>query len=277
MSKQKYKIIGTAFKHCQYSNNPMPPTSFSENIEWDWDVSSDEDIVFYVDDAIKQVDIAGHKTKIAYMIEPYVKKPNLYKWLGSNHDKFDHVLMNDKESMESIPNSIFHPFGGCWVESENRKKHDKTKLISIVASAKKQVPDHFKRHEIISKHQNIIDVYGRGYTQIESITTGLKDYMFHIAMENQRRDHHFSEKIINPMMTWTVPVYFGMPSIGDYFDTRGMLIFNSVAEFDELVPTLNKQLYESMIPYIEENFKRAQNYILSEDWLFKNNFFNTLK
>ena len=69
--------------------------------------------------------------------------------------------------------------------------------MSIIASGKKNVVDHYKRHEIIARHNNVIDVMGRGYTPIEPISVGLIDYMFHIAMENQSRDYHFSEKLIN--------------------------------------------------------------------------------
>lgn len=267
--KKKFKIIGEAFKHCNYSNNPLPPTSFSPNIEWDWNVFKNEDLVFYVDDAILNP-LPGHKRKIAYMIEPYIKKPNLYKWLTTNHKLFDIVLMNDKESMKDIPNSIFYPFGGCWIEPKNRKFHNKTKLVSIICSNKKQVPDHFKRHELIQQYKDVIDVMGRGYNPISSITQGLKDYRFHIAMENQKRDFHFSEKLINPIMTGTIPIYWGMPSIGDYFDTRGMILMDDINQFKEIYKSLGENLYQEMLPYAKQNFELAQNYILSEDWIFNN-------
>lgn len=267
--KKKFKIIGDAFKHCNYSNNPLPPTSFSSVVEWDWNVSENEDLVFYVDDAIFKPN-NGHKKRIAYIVEPYVKKPNLYKWLIVNYNLFDFVLMNDKEFMKKIPNSIFYPFGGCWVEEENRKFHNKTKLVSIICSNKKSVPGHFKRHQLIQKSKNIIDVMGKGYIPISSITIGLKDYKFHIAMENQRRDFHFSEKIINPIMTGTIPIYWGMPSIGNYFDSRGMIIMDDINHFDDIYKDLGENLYQKMLPYAKKNFELAQNYILSEDWIFNN-------
>ena len=49
MSKIKLKIVENTFWHCEYSNNPMPPVSFSKYVEWDRDVSEEEDLVFYTD------------------------------------------------------------------------------------------------------------------------------------------------------------------------------------------------------------------------------------
>ena len=91
-------------------------------------------------------------------------------------------------------------------------------------------------------------------------------------MENQKRDLHFSEKLINPIMTGTIPIYWGMPSIGDYFDTRGMIIMNDIEEFPNIYKTLGEQLYKDMLPYAKANFETAKNYILSEDWMYKNIF-----
>lgn len=272
MSKIKLKIVENTFWHCEYSNNPMPPVSFSKYVEWDRDVSEEEDLVFYTDRDIQNTK-PGHKRKVAWLIEPYVKQPARYEWVFENNHLFEWVLVNDKKLLDKGENFIYYPFGGCWIEEENRKvDHHKSKLVSIIASGKKNVVDHYKRHEIIARHNNVIDVMGRGYTAIEPISVGLIDYMFHIAMENQSRDYHFSEKLINPIIVGTIPIYYGMPSIGDYFDTRGMIIFNDVEEIGDILSSLNEELYDSMLPYARENFKIAQDYILSEDWMYENIF-----
>ena len=49
---------------------------------------------------------------------------------------------------------------------------------------------------------------GRGYKPIELIQTGLIDYMFNLLWKIKIRDYHFSEKIINPVMVGTVPIYY---------------------------------------------------------------------
>ena len=272
MKKIKLKILDSSFAHCGYSNNPLPIVSISKYIEWDRNVSENEEVVFYTDQNIHRVNTIGHKKRIAWMVEPYVKQPDRYKWLSQNKHLFDYILVNEKTLLDIGENFIYYPFGGCWVETENRKFHDKSKIVSIICSGKRNVPDHDKRHELIRRWGSSIDVLGRGYTPIGSITDGLKDYAFHIAMENQRRDLHFSEKLINPIMTGTIPIYWGMPSIGDYFDTRGMIIMNDIEEFPDIYNSLGTELYQEMLPYAKNNFETAQQYILSEDWMYENIF-----
>ena len=73
MSKLKLKIIEQTFCHCEYSNNPMPPVSFSDNIEWDRNVSHNEDLVFYTDSDIMKGDKSGHRKKIAWLMLSLIK------------------------------------------------------------------------------------------------------------------------------------------------------------------------------------------------------------
>ena len=50
MKKLKLKLLDNTFGHCEYSNNPLPPVSFSKYIEWDRNVSDSEELVFYTDE-----------------------------------------------------------------------------------------------------------------------------------------------------------------------------------------------------------------------------------
>lgn len=270
MTKTKIKILDSSFSHCNYSNNPLPPTSFSKYIEWDRNVSDTEDLVFYTDKHLRSPN-PGHKKKIALLIEPYTNQQSNYEWVSQNNHLYDYVLTNEKTLLDRGENFIFYPFGGCWVEESNRKiTHNKTKLVSIIASNKTSLPGHKKRHELINKFGGGLDVMGRGYKPIDSITEGLAPYMFSVVIENQNRDFFFSEKIINPIMTGTIPIYWGMPSIEKYFNTKGMIILNDVDDFKHIFPTLTGKLYNELLPYAKENFSLAQNYILAEDWIFKN-------
>jgi len=276
MTKIKLKIIDTAFAHCEYSNNPLPPTSFSPYVEWDRNVTISEDLVFYTDNHIRNPHL-GHKKRIAWLLEPRCKQPHNYDWISKNNHLYHYVLTHDTRLVERGENFIYYALGGCWIEHENRRTdHIKTKLVSMIASGKKNVSDHFKRHEIIAQHSDVIDVMGRGYKVIEPISLGLKDYMFHIAMENQTEDYYFSEKIINPIMTGTIPIYYGPNHIKDIFDTRGLILFNNIDQIPDILNSLDENLYQKMLPYALENFKRAHQYTLSEDWMIENGVFNRI-
>jgi len=268
-----YKILDNCFAHCKFSGNPTIPNNFSKNFKWNRNVGTNEDVVFYTDSFLHSSHIkSGHKKKIAWLVEPYVKQPERYEWILNNNKLYDYVLTHEKKLLERGENFIFIPHGGGWILHDNRKLNVKTKNVSIVVSGKKNVPDHYKRHELISRFKDKIDVYGRGYVKIEPIDIGIKDYKFHIAMENEQRDFYFSEKIINPILCGTIPIYYGMPSIGKYFDTRGMIIFNNINEIENIVNNLSDELYQSLLPYAKNNFDMAQEYILAEDWMYNNCF-----
>ena len=38
------------------------------------------------------------------------------------------------------------------------------------------------------------------------------------------------------------------------FDTRGMIIFKEVSDVDSILEELSPKLYQSMLPYVRENF-----------------------
>lgn len=110
-----------------------------------------------------------------------------------------------------------------------------------------------------------LDLFGNGYNPIENKITALQDYRFSIIIENEKIDNWFTEKIIDCLMTGTIPVYWGCPNIGDYFDTRGFVIINSIDELISKKNIFKETTYSEMLPYIKINFELAKKYI--DFWL----------
>eukprot|EP00620_Florenciella_sp_RCC1587_P021099 CAMPEP_0182561832 /NCGR_PEP_ID=MMETSP1324-20130603/4262_1 /TAXON_ID=236786 /ORGANISM="Florenciella sp., Strain RCC1587" /LENGTH=60 /DNA_ID=CAMNT_0024774579 /DNA_START=220 /DNA_END=399 /DNA_ORIENTATION=+ len=50
--------------------------------------------------------------------------------------------------------------------------------------------------------------------------------MFHIAIENVKSNGYFTEKLLDCFLTRTVPLYWGCPNIGEYFEVEGMIIID---------------------------------------------------
>lgn len=71
-------------------------------------------------------------------------------------------------------------------------------------------------------------------------------------------------------MTGTVPIYWGCPSIGNFFNTDGMIIFDTINELTEILKNLSFQKYANMKNAIEENFEKAKTYLIAEDFIYKN-------
>ena len=64
-----------------------------------------------------------------------------------------------------------------------------------------------------------IDFFGRATENpLELKSEGTNPYMFQIAIENAQRRFYFADKINDCFVTGTVPIYWGAPNIGDFFD-----------------------------------------------------------
>ena len=67
-----------------------------------------------------------------------------------------------------------------------------------------------------------------------------------------------------------MPIYWGCPNIGDYFDERGIITFDRPHDLKEILKNLNEKKYDSMLKYIKTNFEIAkEKYTNSDDYIFR--------
>jgi hypothetical protein len=94
-------------------------------------------------------------------------------------------------------------------------------------------------------------------------------YQYSIVIENSREINYFSEKLLDCLLTYTVPIYFGCPNIQDFFDVTGWIILTSTAfddvetELLEKVSKLNEKTYA--FSHTETNFQTARFYASCSD------------
>ena len=256
-------IRDSSFGHCTYSNNPMPPKMFSKYVTWNRDLG-DPKSTYYTDYHITECD-GG----FGWLLEPRELIPDVYRYVENNPHKFKQVFTHDLELIKKV-NATFVPFGGCWIDKWDHGIHSKDKNFSIIASGKRQLPGHQLRHQIIQAAEGKIDVFGNGYTPIKDKIQGLRNYRYHFAIENCKRDFWFTEKLIDCLVTGTIPIYWGCPSIYTFFNDEGFVIFDNLSDLKEKLKLCTPEYYESKLPAIKENFELAQKYLLAEDWLYEN-------
>lgn len=222
----------------------------------------------YVCDPI--VDNVKSNLKIAWCLESPAVHNYVHNNLHQVAHKFDYVLCY-RQDLISLNSSKFLPNspGGTYIKDENINLHSKTKGCSLILSGKKSFPGHVLRHQIqsVSNLQSGIDFYGWGSPggHIPDKIVALKDYMFHVTIENIKAPHYFTEKLIDCLLTGCVPIYYGAPNIGDYFNIDGFITFNSFEEFLSL--KLKKEDFYNRSSSIKENFLLAHDFISSDDYL----------
>ena len=124
----------------------------------------------------------------------------------------------------------------------------KTKFMSIIFSKKRITDGHNYRHKLVDeilKTDLPIDIYGgacdmnkyknmndsriKGSFNRHSYIA-YEDYKFHICIENVSIPHYLSEKIINPLLVKTIPIYWGCKNIDIYFPNTYHLLTGNIKD-----------------------------------------------
>lgn len=190
----------------------------------------------------------------------------------TNKDNYDTILTYNQEVLDSCQNAEMFEFGSCWVYDDEINTNKKFE-VSFLVGGKSFTEGHKLRH-LLWNNQNKITIPKNFFnssnlpyiTDIESkkITnkkTPLFDSQFHLCIENTREKNYFSEKFIDCLFSKTIPIYWGCPNIGDWFNTDSIIIVNSLDEMYERVNALDKNFYFEKINSIEENYKKSLDFL----------------
>ena len=170
--------------------------------------------------------------------------------------------------------SILLPFGTCWTKNENKNKKFEVSFL-MTSPHDEKMNGYVTRHALwqrkneISIPKNFFNSSRRPVEVEEGIPPignnendkeKLFDSMFSIAIENTKEENYFSEKIIDCLQSKTIPVYFGCPNIGDYFNTEGMILVENENDIINICNSLSPKYYENHKDIIEENYNKSIQY-----------------
>jgi glycosyltransferase involved in cell wall biosynthesis len=276
----EYCNIPTKFSYCYQQSDG----------EFDMTILCDPAILEYLEGKIK---IERKAPIVARLFEQreYFQR-NIYNAVIENYNKFDVILTFDRELLKLLPNAVFlpptevtqfnrlpNPYGHPPYKSPLIDTYElpdsalqiypKSKLVSAVVSTKAFLPGHVKRLNFVRAIEHKIDLFGRGIKELPSKLDGLRDYMFSVAIENVScDDNYFSEKIIDCFLTGTIPIYHGCIHIGEFFDERGILSFQTQEELDAIIDSLSLEKYNSMLEYAKINYEKCYKWPLNNDMLY---------
>jgi hypothetical protein len=266
MQKHKFNLVGNTFN---YIDAPRCSVAgkISKLTEW---VDDGGDGTFYVDSAIGLAfDDNRSNPKYAWILESAAILPQVTDWVKMNSnlvtDTFDLIFTHNQELLNLNPDKFkWVPAQGTWIKEP--KVYEKTKMISMIASNKNMCAGHRKRLEWVERFRDQVDFFGRGFpTEIVHKEEGLCDYMFSIAIENASYKTYFTEKLLDCFATGTIPVYYGAPNIGDYFNKDGIIDLSE--EFD-----VSDEIYYSKMDAIKENLEKTKKMEILEDFIWEEYF-----
>jgi len=182
-----------------------------------------------------------------------------------------------------LPSVFVEHYSFMWYCTPCRTIPNKTKKMSIMISDKGVTEGHMYRHKLVQEilREGLpVDIYGRGCAYYKINDSRLKgefeelepyrDYDFHICIENVQSNHYFSEKIVNPLLNGTTPIYLGCINIQQYFGKIITLSKNSVSDLELLKNILREPMkYKKNIDL--EKIKDTVYLYRNLDYIFKKN------
>ncbi len=141
-------------------------------------------------------------------------------------------------------------------------RHTKTKFCCMVVSNSngKERNEFFEKLSAYKK----VDSGGKFLNNIGHLVQDkvlfIKDYKFVLSFENSCYHGYTTEKIFQPMLVNSIPVYWGNPAIGRDFNTRSFINVHDYNSFDEAIEEIikidtNDELYCKYLdePYFKNN------------------------
>jgi hypothetical protein len=241
------------------------------------DIDTEKQVDVYIDQ-IPPAPVADGNLQIVILEES--RKGDLFKFFvdQKNSNLYTHLLTFYEEILASNSKAQLFHFPNIWVM--DYKSPNKTFSVSTVVGGK-NVPGlegHSMRH-MLWHYRHLIEIPKRFYLSgtaknahkfvpwrnvsykgelvLGASKEPLFDSMFHIAIENTSIKNYFSEKLLDCFRSHTVPIYYGCPNIGEYFNLEGIICAGNFVEIIHACNRLNENTYQQMYEAVEDNYNKA--------------------
>ncbi len=204
-------------------------------------------------------------------------EPSSIKTYGSAYTRqFGHVLTSQVSWALPHPGRIFSQPALHWFYGLG-KQHalgceellhtppwEKNHTIATVCSTKQQTHTlHNLRYQFtidLQRRMPEMDVYGHGVREMDDKAESLHDYRYHVAIENHRGLHHWTEKLADPFLGLALPFYYGCTNTPDYFPEQSLISID-IGDVDGAVETIRRAIrdneYERRLPHLVEARRRV--------------------
>lgn len=190
--------------------------------------------------------------------------------------QFGHVLSSQEPGLISHPHLITRQSGLLWFyggsdergsldELTAAKPPEKSRSISCVCSTKAMRHTmHSRRLAFVRRLMDYdlpeIDVWGYGIRELRDKAEAIDPYKYHLAIENHSCDHHWTEKLADAFLGFSLPFYFGCTNLSDYFPPDSYVPID-IRKPDEALATIRREMeedsYEKRLPAIIEARRRV--------------------
>lgn len=185
---------------------------------------------------------------------------------------FDLIITCHPEHLV-FPQAVFDVYGGLWAKTIPRSKNFSVSFIYSQGLASVRLPGYGERTGVLTKSDRV-RIPTRFYRSRRVAPDVAEDWpllegdrkdhlfesMFHICFENCRSVNYFSEKLCDCLATYTIPIYWGCPNIGEYFNMDGIIVAESHEHAIDLLNNLTPVDYWERLEAMRDNYRRSRKY-----------------
>jgi hypothetical protein len=193
----------------------------------------------------------------------------------ANHEFYDLILCWHTRILKECQNAKLFLHGKCtWMEFNYKPwldthkpmemECDETKKAfraSFLTSSKNSAPGQVFRQQIYAGLPSVV-----GNIEIDKVKSPpyipdkrsvLDKYQFTITPQNAYHENWFDDKIVDALVAKTIPLYWGCPNIGEYFNMDGIIHFQTYEELLSRLKELTPEYYAQHYKAVQDNFYRA--------------------
>jgi len=205
--------------------------------------------------------------RVFFQLEP-PEIINTEQKLIDNHTFYDLILTWNQRVLEGCPNNaVKFVFGSCrWATNpvDACDVSQKKFAASYLTSSKTMCVGHYFRHDIFNKLPDrvgqLLITKHMSPPVLECKRPMLYPFQYSIVMENSKRTNWITEKLIDCLVSRTIPIYWGAPNVGDFFDANGILTFETHEDLVKVLQELTPEFYQSRLVAVEHNLHEAMKY-----------------
>lgn len=229
------------------------------------DLRPEDHLIIYPKTNMHFLPNLGTRAHVSVMVvEPSIIHARHLRWLRWTYRRFFRVMSYNPDLLGRIPNGLFLVFGTTWVPEHETLAITKTRHMSLIASGKRDHAGHQLRHRLVEHVQaegRDVTVLGRGYAPFDAKSDGLAPYRFSVVIENIREKNYFSEKLVDAVLCEAVPIYWGCPNIGEFIDTKGMIICETEEDVQRAIAAASEAQYDQLAPALRAAKQQAASFV----------------
>ena len=215
-----------------------------------------------------------------------VNEPSTSAWVEqadhviANQHHYTKIVTSNPKILENCSNAVFLAYGTTWL---NKSKHHPDSLgtfteelgnipkensVSMLCGALSGKLGYSVRHTIWNHRKNIpakLNFYSSTRFPIpgeqllpDDDKIHLFKSMYSVVVESSSEPNYFSEKLIDCLITKTIPIYWGCPNISDFFDTSYWINPQRI-----LTTEYTETYYKENLEKINYNFEKAKQHCVN--------------